>query len=98
MQRRDISVGLEKIHGVGVTGKPEAAKQLSDDVEGDFYVCDGLDDATRDAEEDGEEDTIQGGGGGGVGRVNRDDSSTNTDGDTQHDKVDPVGNLLVRPH
>ena len=98
MQGGDVSVGFEKVHGVGVTGKPETTKQLGDNVEGHFHVCDRLDDATRNTKKDGKEDTIQRGGRGGTGGVNRNDSSTDTNGDAQHNEVDPLGNLFVRPH
>ena len=55
---RDVSVGLEKVHGIGITGEPETTEQLSDDVERDLYVCDSFDNATRHTEDGGEEDTI----------------------------------------
>ena len=95
---RDVSVGLEKVHGIGVTGEPETTEQLSNDIEGDLYVCDSLDDATRYTEDGGEEDTIQSSSWGRSGGVNGDTHGTNTDGHTQYDKVSPFRNLFVRPH
>jgi hypothetical protein len=86
----DVSVGLEKVHGIGVTGEPETTEQLGDDVEGNLYVCDSHDDATRHTEDGGEEDAIQRSSGGGSGGVNGDSGGTDTDGDTQYDEVDPL--------
>ena len=49
----DISVGLEEVHAVGVTGEPETTEQLGNDVEGYLHVGDGLDDAARNTKDDG---------------------------------------------
>ena len=95
---RDVSVGLEKVHGIGITGKPETTKQLSDDVEGDLYVCDSFDDTTRHTEDGGKEDAIQRSSGRSSSGVSSDSGGTDTDGDTQHDEVHPLRNLFVRPH
>jgi len=95
---RDVSVGLEKIHGIGITGEPETTEQLSDDVEGDLHVCNSFDDTTRHTEYDGEEDTVQRSSGRGSGGVNGDNDGTDSDGDTQYDEVHPLRNLFVRPH
>ena len=91
----NVSVGLEVVHGGGVTWEPETTEQLGNNVEGDFYVGNGHDDAARNTEDDGEEDTVQHNGGGGVGGVSGNTSSTNTDGDTQHEEVGPLWNLFV---
>ena len=95
---RDVSVGLEKIHGIGVTGEPETTEQLSDDVEGDLHVCNSFDDTTRHTKDGGEEDTVQRSSGRGSGGVNGDNDGTDSDGDTQYDEVYPLRNLFVRPH
>ena len=94
----DVPVALEVEHGSGVAREPETAEQLGEDVEGYLYVRDGHDDAARNAEDGGHEDTIQRGGGGGVGGVSGDASRTETDGNTQDDRVYPLRNLFVRPH
>ena len=94
----DMSVKFEVHQGGGVTGEPETAEQFGNDAEGDLHVGNSHDYAARNAKDDCEEDTIQRSGGGGIGRVNGDNSGTNADGDTQNDEVDPLGNLFVRPH
>ena len=93
-----VSVELEVHQGSGVTGEPETTEQLGNDTKGDFHVGNCHYYAARNAENDSEEDTIQRSGGGGIGRVNGDNSGTDADGHTQNDEVDPLGNLLVRPH
>ena len=50
----DVSVGPKEIHAVGVTGEPETAEQLGNDVEDYLYVGDSLDDATGNTKDDGE--------------------------------------------
>ena len=94
----DVSVTLEVKHSSGVTGEPEATEQLGDNIEGDLYVGNGHDDTARNAEDGGEEDTIQRGSGGGVGWVSGDAGGTETNRNTQNDEVDPFRNLSVRPH
>lgn len=91
----DVSVGLEIVHGCGITGEPETAEQLSNDIEGDLYVGDDHDDATRNTEDDSEEDTIQHNGRGCIGGVNGNTGGTNADGYTQYDEVDPLRDLPV---
>ena len=94
----DISVDLEVVHGGGVTGEPETTEQLSNDVEGELYIGSGHDDTARNTKDESEEDTIQHDSGGSVGGVNGDASGTGANGDTQHDEVGPLGDLVVRPH
>lgn len=52
---RDETVRLEEIHGGGITGEPETTKELGNNVQGNFDVRDGQDDATRDTEDCSEE-------------------------------------------
>ena len=89
------SVRLEIVHGCGVTGEPETTEQFGDNVKGDLHIGDSHDDPARNAEDDGEEDTIQYNSRGGVGGVNGDTGGTNTDGHTQYDEVDPLRDLLI---
>ena len=56
LRGRDVTVGFEIIHGSGVTGEPETAEQLSDDVQGNLDVRDGHDDTARNTEDHSEED------------------------------------------
>jgi len=91
----DVSVGLEVVHGGGISGEPEATEQFGNNVEGDLYVGNGHDDAARNAEDDSKEDTIQHNSGGSIGGVYGDTGGTDTDGDAQYDEVDPLGDLLV---
>ena len=56
MRGRDVSVGLEVVHGSGVTTEPEATEELGNNLEGDLDVRDGHDDTTRDAEYHSEKD------------------------------------------
>ena len=98
MRGGDVSVGLEVVHGGSIAGKPETTEQLGNNVKSDLYVGNGHDDTARNTEDGSEEDTIQHNSGGSAGRVNGDTDGTDTDGDTQYDEVDPLGNLLVRLH
>jgi len=91
----DVSIGLKIVHGGRVTWEPETTEQLGNNVEGDLYVGDGHDDAARNTEDDGKEDTVQHNSGGGVGGVSGNTGGTNTDGGTQHDKVNPLRDLFV---
>ena len=94
----DVSVDLEVVHGGGVTGKPETTEPLSNNVEGDLYIGSGQHDTARNTKDDSEEGTIQHDSGGSVGGVNGNASGTGANGDTQHDEVGPLGDLVVRPH
>jgi len=94
----DIPIGLEIQHRSGVTGKQETTDQLGNNVKGDLYVGDGHNEPARNTEDDGEEDTVQHDGGGGVGGVSGDASGANADGGAEDDEVDPLGNPFVRPH
>ena len=94
----NVSIGLEIHHRVGVTGEPETTEQLGDNIEGHLDVGNSLDYATRNAEDGGDENTVQRSSGGGGGRVNSDGSRTRADGDTQYEEVGPLRHLSVRPH
>ena len=91
----DVSVGLEIVHGGGISGEPETTKQLCNNVEGDLYVGNSHNDTARNAEDDSEEDTVQHNSRGSVGGVNGDTGGANTDGGAQYDEVDPLGDLPV---
>lgn len=52
---RDVTVRLEEVQRGGVTGEPETAEEFGNNVQGDFDVRDGQDDATRDTEDYSEE-------------------------------------------
>ena len=82
-------------HCCDITGEPEATKHLGDNAEANFHIGNSLDDAAGNSENDCEEDTIKHGRGERVGRVHDDTSSTDPDGGTQDDEVDPLGNLSV---
>ena len=94
----DVPVGFEVEYRSGVTGEPEPAEHLGEDVEGDLHVGNCHDDATGNREDHGKQDTIQCGGGGGVCGISGDTSGTKTDGNAQDKEVGPLGNLSVRPH
>ena len=94
----DVSVDPEVHQGSCIAGEPEATEQLGNDTKGDLHVGNCHDYAARNAEDDCKEDSIQRSSGGGIGRVNGNNSSTDADGHTQNDEVDPLGNLFVRPH
>ena len=95
---RDVSVCFEVVHRRGVTGEPETADQLGNNVQGDLDVRDGHDNTAGDTEDEGKEDTIQDDGRRGVGGVSTDTDSTQGDGDYEDGEVDILGNLLVVPH
>ena len=98
MRCSDVSVGLEVVHCGGISGEPEPTEQIGNNVEGDFYVGDSHDDAAGNAEDGGEEDTLQRCGRGGIGGINGDTNSAEANGNTQDHEVDPLRNLAVRPH
>ena len=94
----DKSIGLEVVHRGGVTREPETTEHFSNNIEGNQYAGTSHDDAAGNAEDDSKEDTKQHNSRGSVGGVNGETSGTNSRGNTQHDEVDPVGDLFVRLH
>lgn len=52
---RDETVRLEVVHRSGITGEPETTEEFGNNVQGNFDVRDGQDDATRDTEDYSEE-------------------------------------------
>ena len=94
----DISIGFEVEYRSSVTGEPESAEHFGKNVEENLNVGDSHDDAAGNAEDNGEEDTVQHDTGGSVGRVGGDTSCTKGDGNAQNEEVDPLRNLSVRPH
>jgi len=54
MRRGDVSVDLEVVHGIDITGEPETTEQLGKNVEGHLRISDGLDYTARNTKDDGE--------------------------------------------
>lgn len=79
-----IAVGLEEVHGVGVTGEPETAEELSKDVEGHLGIGNRTNDTHGHTEDECQEDPVQHDCWGRVSRIGANTRSAKTNRDKKH--------------
>ena len=92
---RDITVGLEPNQGVGIPLDERSSDKLGKHVHGDLDTCDRLNESDGYQGDQRHDDTEDDNDGRGFGGVKRDTEHSDDHGDNQHDKVDPLWDVLV---